>query len=352
MTRSSCLVLWLMLSGCTEGTPSLLAAPTPPQLHLREANVLLRPVPGGEELLGREVRPTEPGGVRIAPELAPGCRVEISRRATAAHERNHVRVRSYATLGADYAKLIQVGFDASSIEAVELDVQQSAVLTASLAGPCGARVITTVYVGLGEQTFYGRAQDASHASAGIKGFGAEAKAGGEHRIGDSIRWDTPSAYAFEERNFDPSAQLILRAALPSTLTEGQLLQVSFSASRPAYLIVFGVDGAGNRELLWPSNEEPAPLASAEQPAIMPSQAERDAGYLYRLRLPEGTTQSTRESLVVYGLAEKGDFDLVHPQVLGAGPDYEQQLRERLARIPMSRWSRYQFQYTVAPEPRP
>jgi Domain of unknown function (DUF4384) len=347
MTRSVPALAVCLLVGCSGSAPDLIR-PERPRSELRQANVLLRPVPGGTELLGRAVTAGGDGSLRIAPERTPGCRVELTHTPSTARERSRVQVRSVAALDADYMALVGLGLGVSQIAQVELDVAQSEVVSASLAGPCGANVITTVYIGRGSQSFFGSGAAHARVAAGGRGLGVNAGGESEVQIGDAIVWDTPSAYAYEYRALAGGESIALQADLPSQVRSGDLLDVSFEANRAAYLIVFSVDDAGEKQLLWPSNEEPNPRAAPGAPAHLPSSPERERGYRYRLALPAGRSEPAHEALLVFAFAEKGDFDLVHPQALGGGPAYAAALDERLAQIPVSRWSRFVFGYTLLP----
>lgn len=96
-----------------------------------------------------------------------------------------------------------------------------------------------------------------------------------------------------------------------------------------------------------------PLATMDVPAQFPSPAELAAGYSYRLKLPSGTATPVRESLVVYGFSERGDFDAMHPSRLGGDARYAEKLSTEVASIPPARWARYEFHYELRPsETRP
>lgn len=183
---------------------------------------------------------------------------------------------------------------------------------------------------------------------GVEDLGA--RVGAEERVEklDTIEWKTPMAYAFESQRFSANEALRIISDLPSHLDEGRRLEVTFRSSSPAYLIVFGVDGTGAHSLLWPSNEEPYPLARPDAPAEFPSPRERAAGYAYRLQLPSGSAAPVRESLLVYGFREQGDFESVHPERLGGDAQYADKLAQQVVDIPPTRWARYRFYYDLLP----
>ncbi|HEX5657954.1 MAG TPA: DUF4384 domain-containing protein [Polyangiales bacterium] len=342
--RALCLLLLAACASTTE--PGTTIAPV--KVSLRSATALLRPVIDPQDLIGRAVELRPDGKWTIADERAPGCMVEIKRSAAEVHEHNRSYVRGVAALEADYLNVAQLSGDSSEIRQVDFDVQQSEILQARIVGPCGADVVTTVYVGRGKQGFLGSRHRSVGAEVGVEGFGLQAGAEEQLETVDEIAWQTPMAYAFEHRQFSSAQALHLSTNLPSHLDEGWRLELAIKASRPAYLIVFGVDASGAHSLLWPSNEEQAPLATADVPAEFPSQSERAAGYSYRLKLPAGTVTPVGESLLVYGFSERGDFEAMHPNRLGGDARYAEKLKENVASIPPARWARYEFHYDVRP----
>ena len=107
-------------------------------------------------------------------------------------------------------------------------------------------------------------------------------------------------------------------------------------------------------MLWPSQEEPEPTAGPGQSSVLPSENERRAGVDLKATLGTPGVKA-RETLVAYAFTEKGDFDRLSPGASGTsddGPAYAAELTQRLADIPMSRWTRAMVSYVIVPKSGP
>jgi hypothetical protein len=325
-------------------TPTSAAATT----SLRTATTLVRPVTEPEQLLGRAVERAADGTWKISAEREPGCQVALHRTATATRERSRNRVHSLAAVEADYLRLLELGGASASVSDVEIDVQQTEVLTGQLSGPCGTTVITTVYVGRGSQSLFGQQRREVHLGAGIARAGLRGSYGDESERVDGIAWDTPLGYAFEVGRGQSTDALRISTDLPSLLHEGEPLRFSVRTSRPAYVLVISRDSEGREALLWPTNEEPYPRCDGERPLQFPSPVETEAGYTVRVTLPPDTTAPVRESIVVHGFSERGDYETVHPHANGDGPEFLAALPRHMESIPRARRATYIVGVTLQP----
>jgi Domain of unknown function (DUF4384) len=344
--RATLLMGALALS-CAEALPPPPQVPEPPALTLRRANLLLRPVLDAEALLGREVHPNHDGTWRIDDERHPGCEVNVQKRAVKGREKKRVAVESLASLGADYASLVGAQASLQRVGSADIDVAATELLEADLRGPCGARVISTVYVGVGEQALYADSSRRVSAKVGVGVLAVGGTSRARAQLGDAIEWSTPSGYAFEYRSFGSERALQIQAHLPHLIVDGDLLEASFTASAPAHLIVFNVDASGRSELLWPSNEEPEPLVTPDAPLSLPSRAERAAGVVYRANLPAAAEGATSEAFLVYAFSNEGDFNMLRPQTYD-GREYATYLAQAVGALPAHRFARYTFRYTIEP----
>jgi len=114
------------------------------------------------------------------------------------------------------------------------------------------------------------------------------------------------------------------------------------------VLVISRDGEGHEALLWPSNEEPYPRCDGERPLQFPSPVETEAGYTVRVTLPPEVTAPVRESIVVHGFTERGDYETVHPHANGDGPEYLAALPGRMESIPRARRATYTVGITMQP----
>ncbi len=136
--------------------------------------------------------------------------------------------------------------------------------------------------------------------------------------------------------------------VPSIMQEGDDLRIVFESAKPAWLVVYYVDADGRGDVLWPSNEEPAPKVGPGKPTELPLHAERTAGIRIRPATAKAV-QNARESLVVYAFGDKRDFDVMKPSAGGSSADgiaYADELQKRLRDATASRWSRTRATYTI------
>jgi hypothetical protein len=168
---------------------------------------------------------------------------------------------------------------------------------------------------------------------------------------DALSWSEDQAYGFSVHENAKVEPLEVRVSVSSILDEGQNVTARFEVARQAWFVVYYIDGAGHADVLWPSNEEPAPSAAAGAPAVLPSERERAQGIHYRATLLH-PGQPSRETLVVYALGDRRDFDALKPAAGGEnadGPAYAAELTRKLQGVPMSRWSRAVVGYVIQPK---
>lgn len=351
MTRHSLFVVLglaaLATAACAETKP-----PTPPVApQPARGYLLLQPQADAESLLGRAVTLSEKGGFIIADERVPGCDVTVRRAPSTFSSNRREKTSSLASVGAGYQDLASLEAKYGSNTEASLELRNAETLQADLRGDCGATVITTVYVGKGKRRLFAGTEWGAGVDAKPAGVGVAAKGGESAESLDEMFWDANQAYAFEVRQLAAAeAPLEVLVGLPSILTEGQELRISFEGPREAYLVVFYVDANKEKAVLWPSNEEPAPRVVPGQKAWLPSPAEDAADIKIRPALSSPGV-AAHEQLLVYAFSDKRDFDLVKPSASGVGGDanaYFDFLTARLARIPTKRWSRQSLGYTIEP----
>lgn len=94
--------------------------------------------------------------------------------------------------------------------------------------------------------------------------------------------------------------------LPSRIPAQRLVRATIQANCPAYIAAYYVEGS-SAEMLWPSAEEPVPVAAGARPAILPSTREEAAGFRLQAQLESGQT-TTQGQLVIFAFARKSDFE--------------------------------------------
>lgn len=340
------LLLAFLGAACGQGKPPVLPeGPTPV-----EGQLLAFPHADAEALLGRAVDSAN-GHTKIADERAPGCEVIVRRIPARFSSRREATVAQLVSLDANLPKLAALQARYGSGSRVSLDLQNVEVLEADLRGDCGSTVVSKVFVGHGKRHVSART---SSEAGGTGGTGAIAIAPSINTEGtnlDELAWDTDEAYAFDTRTLSHAARIQVDVGIPSIVTEGDEVQVSFSTLQDAYLIVLYVDGEGRGEVLWPSNEAPSPKVPAGGTVMLPSPEERAAGIKLRPTLAKAGVAS-RERLFVFALADRRDFDVVKPSAGTASADgaaYSEELSSKLRHVPASRWSRTVHTYTIQPK---
>jgi len=269
------------------------------------------------------------------------------------HTSRNVDAHSMTSIAGGYAKLVSLEAKFGRQNTADIDIDNTEILHADIRGACGAVVVDTVFVGHGKRNIMASAQAAG--SAQVHAGLINAAPGidtGQSRT-DTLSWTDPQAYGFSVRENAKVEPLDVRVSLPSVVNEGENVTARFEAAQAAWLVVYYIDGNGHADVLWPSNEEPAPHVSPDAPAILPSERERSQGIHYKATLLK-PGQPSRETLVVYAFADKHDFDAMKPAAGNEsqdGPTYAAELTKRLQTVPMSRWSRAVVGYEIQPKAR-
>jgi hypothetical protein len=340
----------LGLGACASATPAPSLGPTPREGDTtREANLLLFPQGDGEALLGRAVHVTE-GGWTIADARTPGCEVKAVREAARFHSARKVSVGALASLSGGYAKLVSIEASFGRSNTASIDLDNTEVLRADMRGPCGDVVVDTVFVGHGKRVIEAAAEVAAKGDLQVGVVRAGPGVDSEKRLVDSIDWKDDQAYGFTFSRRAATPPLEVAVDLPSSVVEGDSVSIRFTSQRPAWLVVYSLS-EGKAGVLWPSAEEPAPRVAPGAAAVLPSPREAMVGVRIAATLGARGVPS-RETLVVYGFAEKADFDAMKPSAGGAsddGPQYVAELSRKLEAVPLGRWSRSLVSYVVEPK---
>jgi hypothetical protein len=350
---SPALLAWVvslpaLLLGCVP-TPPL--APMSPEGHATEqSHLLLFPQANAESLLGRAVQTSPDGAWTVADTLAPGCEVKAVREPARFHASRKVAAHSMASLAGGYAKIVslEAKFGRENLATVEVD--NTEVLHADTRGACGALVVDTVFVGRGHRRVEAHAQASGRADihAGLVSVAPDVDTAQSQE--DALEWADDQAYGFSTRENAKSEPLDLRVTLPSLVTEGDDLEIRFESASPAWLVVYYIDGSAHADVLWPSNEEPDPSVGPGHPVVLPSAREKAQGFHIKAALLK-PGRASRETLVVYGFADRRDFDLMKPTAGGEssdGPAYAAELTKKLQNVPMNRWARAVVGYVIQP----
>jgi hypothetical protein len=254
-----------------------------------------------------------------------------------------------------YAKLLSLEAKFGRESTFRVDVDNTATLTADLGGACGDLVVDKVFVGRGHRRVAASAQAGGGAQVAVGMVQAAPAVDTAQSRDDAIDWSDDQAYAFTVRENAANAKaepLLMQVSVPSILDDGDEVEVQFESRKPAWLVVYYVDGTGHADVLWPSNEEPEPYVAPGHPAVLPSARERAKGFHIKAGLLK-PGEPSRETLVVYGFSDKRDFDIRKPSA-GAenadGASYAAALTRDLQNVPMNRWARAVVGYVIQPRP--
>jgi hypothetical protein len=342
----------IVATSCSPTLPPPQTAARPEQAtKTDQSNLLLFPVSDAESLLGRAVHVTGDGGWTIADERAPGCEVSVRKEPSQFHTSRQVDMHSMTSLSGGYAKFVDIEAKFGKQNTADIEIDNTEILHADTRGACGEMIVDTVFVGHGKRNIVAAAQESASANVNVGVVSASPAVDAASKQIDALEWKDDQAYGFTYTKSSKVEPLKIKADMPSFVTEGDYVHVSFSSEKPAYLVVYYISG-GKGDVLWPSNEEQSPMVDKDHPADLPSKAEaaKNIQIIATLAQPG---QPSRETLVVYGFANKGDFDAMKPGADGQsddGPTFVADLTKRLEQIPMDRWSRAILGYTIQPCP--
>jgi hypothetical protein len=341
-----------MLTSCSPTLPP--PALTPPPQEARDtgqSHLLLFPEANAESLLGRAVQKSADGSWTIADARAPGCEVAATREKATFHTSRKIDAHSMTSLAGGYAKLVSLEVKFGRQNTADIDIDNAEILRADTRGACGELVVDKVFVGHGRRSISASAQAGGSADVHIGVVNAAPSVDTGQSQTDAVAWADDQAYGFTVRENAKVEPLEVRVGLPSILFEGDYVTAQFDAAQPAWLVVYYLDGTGHADVLWPSNEEPAPRVAPDAPAILPSAKERSQDIHYKATLLK-PGQPSHETLVVYAFADQRDFDAMKPAAGSEnadGPAYAAELTKKLQGIPISRWSRAVVGYTIQPK---
>ena len=254
------------------------------------------------------------------------------------------------SLAAGYAKIVSFEAKWGRQNTADIDIENTEVLTADTRGACGELVVDKVYVGHGRRKLVASSEYSGSAGATVSGWTPSGGTAAATKVVDDLEWKDDQAYGFTFKKNGKEEPLELRVAIPSIVYEGDDIEIHFESKVPAYLVVYYLDSEQKADVLWPSNEEPDPMVGPGKPAVLPSAREKQQGFRIRAALTK-PGQRARESLVVYGFSNKGDFDRLKPSAGGSSADgaaYAAELTKKLQTIPISRWSRSVHNYVIEP----
>jgi len=350
LVGSSLLVFAAGACSPTLPPPALHAAPAESH-ETEQSHLLLFPEANAESLLGRAVQRSADGSWTIADSRAPGCEVAATHEKAAFHTSRKIDVHSMTSLAAGYSKIVSLEVKFGRQNTADIDIDNSEILRADTRGACGELVVDSVFVGHGKRSIAASAQMGGTADVHVGVVNGAPSVDTGQSQSDAVAWADDQAYGFTVRENAKIEPLEVRVGLPSIMNEGENISARFEAAKPAWLVVYYIDGSGHADVLWPSNEEPEPRAAPDAPAILPSEHERSQGIHYGVTLLK-PGQPSRETLVVYAFADKRDFDTMKPAAGSEnadGPAYAAELTKKLQRIPMNRWSRAVVGYVIQPK---
>ncbi len=353
MSRSLLAVLVAMSLGACTKQGFLTAPEADPEVAGKvgsfstETHFLLEPTSEGEELLGRAVHVSKSGGWTIADERAPGCQVRV-KRSQAEYEKSYrIGLGDMTAMSGGYSDLLKLEARyGRSVEAA-MKIQNLETLTADTEGPCGEVIVKSVRVGTGERRLVRKAEASAKGRAGN---GALAVGGGREAatdVADEMTWSSPQAYAF---TYEQSAQrkvFDFQASVNEKVADGEEIEIRFTASQDAFLVIYFLEESGAGTVLYPSSAMPVVQVKAGQSLSLPT--DREPKIQAQLRDPK---TAARETLVVYAFTTREDFEQFKPAAIGEGDNavnYAATLTKALSGLPISRWARAIISYEIHPK---
>ncbi len=347
--------LVLALTGCAGAHPmeATHKPPKPPveTQSTEQANLLLFPQTDAESLLGRAVHATGDGGWTIADARAPGCEVQIKRKKAEFGTHRQVNIHDLTSISAGFAKIVDLEAKYGKAVTADIAIENTEILQADTRGPCGETIVETVFVGRGKRTLMVSSEVAGKLGVAINGIVPSVEHDGSSKVLDETEWKTEQAYGFAPKRIGNQPPLDVTVRMAATIQEGDTLDIVIESGRKAYVVAYFLEVDGKAEVLLPTSEEPEVVAEPGKPATIPTARERAAGVKLQaaLRKPR---HETRETLMVYAFAEKGDFDRLKPAAGDSdaqGAAYAAQLTDKLQDVPISRWARVLTGYTIVPK---
>jgi hypothetical protein len=337
---------------CSATVPPPALAPNAAESHdTDQSHLLLFPESNAESLLGRAAQRAADGSWTLADTRVPGCEVSARHEKAAFHTSRKLDAHSLTSLAAGYARVVSLEAKLGRKNTADIDIHNTEILHADIRGACGDLVVDTVFVGHGKRSIKASAEAEGHADVHAGLVSGSPSIDTAQSQDDAIAWTDDQAYGFAVHENGKVEPLEIHVDLPSIVEEGANLAVHFESAQPAWLVVYYIDGHGHADVLWPSNEEPAPRVAPDAPAALPSQRELSQGIHYKFTLLK-PGQPARETLVVYAFADKRDFDALKPAAgteNADGPKYAAELTQKLQNVPMSRWSRAVVGYVIEPK---
>ena len=274
MSRSLLAVLMAMSLGACTKQGFLTAPEADPEVAGKvgsfstETHFLLEPTSEGEELLGRAVHVSKSGGWTIADERAPGCQVRV-KRSQAEYEKSYrIGLGDMTAMSGGYSDLLKLEARyGRSVEAA-MKIQNLETLTADTEGPCGEVIVKSVRVGTGERRLVRKAEASAKGRAGN---GALAVGGGREAatdVADEMTWSSPQAYAF---TYEQSAQrkvFDFQASLNEKVADGEEIEIRFTASQDAFLVIYFLEESGAGTVLYPSSAMPVVQVKAGERVLV------------------------------------------------------------------------------------
>jgi hypothetical protein len=350
------LVVCLVVGPTACVSPTLPPPPTPDQgeqsRELEQGHLLLFPSDDSEGLLARPVRVTEDGAWSIGDARGAGCEVSVKREPSSYHVRRRVKLASLTAVSGSFGKLLGIEAGFGSATEADIDIQNTSVLSADTRGDCDQVYVDRVFVGKGRRKLLASAANQAKASLAVTGA-PSAGVDASSVVVDETAWDSEQAYAFTYRSAGSDVGLTLNLAMPATVTDGQELSLRIESDQKAFLVVYYRDADGKGQVLWPSQQEAAPVVLPGTPAFLPSERERAAGVRLQATLNDPSL-AARETLVVYALRDEADFRRVCPAPgteFADGAAAAAELTEKIDELPLSRWTRAVQSYVIRPKER-
>lgn len=303
-------------------------------------HMLYQPSGDPEALLGREVIRDAEGRIVIADERRPGCEVAVRREPAAWHRGYHEDLGRAASLAVGTEQIGELLVRYEKGVRIRAEIENREVLHADVRGECGTEIVTSVMVGTGARELEHRVARGGGVSAPAGGGSVGAVGEAWDRIGGTLSWTEPQAWAFRIGTVDGAEDVDLVVHMPARVAAGDVFSATIEVQRSVWLVVLYEGMDGDVGVLVPSPTIPGRrIEAGGRVELPPFEAVAAPG-----------RDATRETLVVYGFVDAEDYEALRPpagDLSGAqAKAYADDLVARLEAIPRRRWIATTFSYVI------
>ncbi len=307
-----------------------------------DEHLLFRPRGNPGELVGRAVSRTPGGGLTIADELRPGCKVDVRSTPEAWSRTYEDDLKRVAGGGIEVDEIAKLKVEYGEEAHVAVTIKNEARLDADLQGDCGDWLVASVRVGTGSRRIDRHAYQRGSGNVGVLSVGTQAGASQDQANATSFSWETPQAWMFTVAGPKHRGRLELNAAMPTELENGQTYRITVAPNRPVWLLVYYREADGQVGKLLPNEDNPSVAVARNERRELPE-------LRATLRDP---AQPAQEDMILCGF-DHAEYvgDLAPPRGEPSAVqmhEWYEGLPERLNKISRRHYSCQEIAYRIVP----